>query len=300
MPRKKKTSPPPRRRRIGWIIAAVLIICIALTLVGMHFASQVVAVRRAEVVIPDLPESFQGTTILYASDFDLCGLNTAKQAEHLFDRLQALNPDILLLGGDYASPSLLDRLNGNAETGDAALREAFFEAIGDFSAPLGKFCIAGDNDGAPEALDVIAQRYGVRMIDGTLAVVYRGEDAIGIVGVGAKTTNVFSMAAQVRSEQCVIVLTHSPNSVVDVRISEAANGGSWADLILAGHTHGGQINLMGRPIFALSETEKKYRSGWYTDGLAPLLVTNGVGCEAMNFRFLSQPEVWLITLVRGE
>ena len=298
---RKKSVPAPSlfrriRRRVGLFLCTLLILCLVMVIGWMHVSSQVVQVRRAEVLVPDLPASFDGTTILFASDIDLCGLNTPDHAGRLFRRLQALSPDVLLLGGDYASPNLVDRLNGNASTGDYELREAFFREIASFTAPMGKYAITGDNDGAPEALTLITQKHGVQLIDGALAVLQNDADAIGIAGIGARTEDVSSLAGRVRSDQCVIALAHSPESVIDIRISEASGGGTWADLILTGHTHGGQINIAGRSIFTLTDTEKKYLSGWHEDGRAPLLVTTGVGCVGVNLRLSTLPEVWLLTL----
>ena len=89
---------------------------------------------------------------------------------------------------------------------------------------------------------------------------------------------------------------HSPAQAVDVRISEASDGGAWADLMLSGHTLGGQIRLFGRTLTQLTDAEKKAVSGWRADGGAPLLTSQGLGCEGLNLRLGTQAEAWLITL----
>ena len=72
-----------RMGRAGRIVlaafAALLLFILLLAGIGVVNAS-VVRVRKAEVILPDLPASFDGTRILYASDIDLCGLNTAAKA----------------------------------------------------------------------------------------------------------------------------------------------------------------------------------------------------------------------------
>lgn len=292
---KKAARAPKPRKRIGWRIGAAALALLALGTGAMYMNARTVHVRYAEVWLEDLPAGFDGTKVLFASDFDLCGLNTAEDAAALFDRLQALGPDLLLLGGDYASPSLVDRLNGGAGSGEALARGEFFKALAGFQAPLGKLAVSGDNDGEPDALKLAMMGSGVTLIDGGAQVLHRGGDAIAVAGIGEGTSDVAGMAAKFRSEQFVIALTHRPSRVVDVRIAEAGNGGQWADLTLAGHTHGGQIQIAGRTILSLDETEKRYLSGWHADG-APVLVTEGVGCEGVNLRLGSQAEVWLITL----
>ena len=60
-------------------------------------------------------------------------------------RARVSEDDLVLLGGDYASPSLFERLNGGADESDA--RSRFFAALAGFQAPLGIYAISGDNDG---------------------------------------------------------------------------------------------------------------------------------------------------------
>jgi len=293
--KKKKSVQPAARRRFGWRIALAILGALLLLLGYMHLNANIVHVRYAEVLLDDLPASFDGTQALFASDFDLCGLNTARDAEKLFDRLQPLNPDMLLLGGDYASPSLIDRLNGRSGAEETAARKAFFEAAADFHAPLGKFAVSGDNDGNTDTLKLVMTNSGVELIDGRIQTVSNGTDSIYLAGVGEGTSDVSALANQLSGDQFVIALMHRPSRVVDVRIAEARGGGQWADLSLAGHTHGGQIRIGSRTLLSLTEAEKRCIGGWSTDG-GILLVTEGVGCESVNLRFGSRAEVWLITL----
>lgn len=302
MPRKprqpaKPVQPAPRRRK-RWelrILAAAL--ALLLGFAGwMHLTAMTVRVRYAEVRMADLPPSFDGTKVLYASDLDVCGLNTVRRMDNLFRKLQSLKPDLLLLGGDYASSSLLELLNGQTPAGKRAVRSELFGCLSDFYAPLGKLAISGDNDGDSDALKLATMTSGFKLIDGTAEILSNGADAIAVVGVGNDSAAISAMAANFQPGQCVIALMHSPERVVDVRIAEASGGGSWADLALAGHTHGGQLKIADRTAVSLTGQEQRFLSGWYTDAAAPLLVTEGVGCEGANFRLGTQSEVWLLTL----
>lgn len=286
----KKMRPKPRG---GRFVALAIWGLLSLAILAMHIQARTVHVRYAEVEVADLPAAFDGVKVLYVSDVDMCGLNTPGSATRLFDRLQGLQPDILLLGGDYTSPNLFQRLNGGA-SGQSA-RKKFFASLADFQAPLGKFAITGDNDGDAGQFALTLVGSGVEPLDGRAARIEFAGANLYLAGVGWETQDVNALAAQFQSDQCVIALAHTPDRVADIRISEANGGGVWADLILTGHTHGGQMRLFGRSILTLTEREKETLYGWY-DGEAPLLVTSGAGCESVNLRLGTQSEVWLIQL----
>ena len=94
----KKNGKLSRERILALKAFVALLLALAL-LAGVAFVNaSIVRVRQATVMIPDLPTAFEGTTILYASDIDLCGVNTPARAGRLFDQLQSLKPDMLILG----------------------------------------------------------------------------------------------------------------------------------------------------------------------------------------------------------
>ena len=98
----------------------------------------------------------------------------------------------------------------------------------------------------------------------------------------------------------MIALTHNPSGYIGVRVAEARSGGAWADLVLAGHTLGGQIKAFGRTIYTLPESEARCLGGWYYAGDLPMLVSQGVGCSGVQLRLGTTSEVWLLTLRRPE
>ena len=77
---------------------------------------------------------------------------------------------------------------------------------------------------------------------------------------------------------------------------EAKDGGAWLDVFLTGSTHGGQVVLFGRPLLEPREGEDRNPYGWLRQSGTMTLTTSGIGCEALNLRLGTTPEVWLITL----
>jgi hypothetical protein len=72
-----------------------------------------------------------------------------------------------------------------------------------------------------------------------------------------------------------------------------------ADLTLSGHTHGGQIALFGHGFFSSSIYGDRYRSGWYEDHGALMLVSNGLGGLFAPLRLGAPPQAHLITLYKS-
>lgn len=302
--RRKKNRKMSRGGRLALRAFVALLIALAAFIGGAALNASVVRVRRAEVQLRDLPPSFDGKTILYASDIDLCGLNTAGKSGALFAKLQSLKPDMLILGGDYASPSMLEILNRpDAQARDTKRRIAvldFFRSIKDFDAPLGKFGVAAPEDSDQAALREWMEAAGVVPLFNDRASVSLGGQKLWIVGVSAESANLNSAGNAFARDDCVIVAAYSPVVLPVLVTSEASDGGRWADLALTGHTHGGQVRLFGRDLLSLNRQERRYRSGWMMENGLPILTTTGVGCEGLNLRVGTAPEVWILTLRRVE
>ena len=303
----------PKRKnghRRPWALLAFLVVAALLlaTCGYMFVKARTVHIRYATVWLEDLPEAFDGKRILYMSDIDLQGANRPSSAKKLLSRLNALEPDMLLLGGDYATSSLLERLNSGGGTSQASLerqvddRSAWMASLADFTPSLGKYAVAGEADQLPEALRLSMDSANIKLLEDNGIVLTQNDQKLAIVGLkdaGAEPRSPAKLAAKVRKGDCVIVLAHNPTAFVGIQTAEASDGGPWADLVLSGHTHGGQIMFFGRSVFTLEEYEQKYLSGWRRENGVAMLTSCGVGCVGANLRLGTEAEVHMITLRRG-
>ena len=302
--KRKTNSKPGRSGRIALCSFLALLAAFILLAGVSALNAGIVRVRRAEVELADLPESFDGTSILYASDIDLCGTNTAQKCGALFRRLQSLHPDILLLGGDYTSVPLLEYLNRaeNSPSDDVtgvARRSDFFQYIASFEAPVGKFAIAAPEDPDWENLSLLMTQSGVHPLFNDRTALHSGGSTLWLAGICSESAGLNGAGSAFHRGDCVVAAAYSPQVLPLLLTSEAIDGGQWADLMLCGHTHGGQVRLFGKSALALTPQEQDIPAGWTVSGSLPILVTQGLGCEGLNLRLGSQPEVWLITLRRA-
>ena len=300
--KKVTTAPRLRRRLVGGLFLLIFLAVAGLLAYGF-IQSRIVYVERSTVYLEDLPPGFDGKTILFVSDIDMVGLNGPRAAAGLFDRLEKLEPDILVLGGDYAGYSLLEKLNS---TGDALkleeARRELFSHLADFSAPLGKYAVAGENDA--DAADLASELALGRItyLNDSAGSIRLGSDTLSLIGLKDHSQGSLSydeIARHIDSSDCIIAVTHNPAAISGVMTSEAANTGQWADLILTGHTHHGQAVVGERSLIQLDDKERRYESGWSKESGVYILVSSGAGCDTVNFRLNTKAYAHLITLKRG-
>jgi len=199
---------------------------------------------------------------------------------------QALDekPDVILLAGDYIQCDRAEQRAGLRSDLRALLQEL------DLRAPHGVFAVRGDWDRRKwtesfEGLDVHAfERTGHLLLPGRKDVRLTGLEP----GLSARTD-----AAVEGSYQFNICLGHYPNFAL---------GSVEADLLIAGHTHGGQVRLPGfGPLLTLSEVPRSWAAGkTELPGGRTLLVSRGIGMErgsAPRLRFFCRPELMVIDVL---
>lgn len=304
MARRKNTQKPQKNRQRGRRKAVLPAVLLAFLIFGGIFGwmganAHITRLKYAQVYLEDLPAAFEGTKVLYISDINIRNDLDSAASIRLMKKLGDLQPDMLLLGGDYTANTLLEVLNG-AEAAESSRAGAFIESLASFFAPMGKFAVPGDMDNAETLAPMFAQS-GVQLLQDGCAAVERGGEKLVIAGLndaGAKTTPYEQIGGYFNGEECVIALAHNPSAYVGIRVAEARGGGAWADMVLSGHTLGGQIQIAGRTLRTYSEEEARCIGGWYYTDDLPMLVSGGLGCQGAKLRMGSESEVWMLTLHR--
>ena len=191
-----------------------------------------------------------------------------------------MNPDLILLAGDYI------QVRDPEEYQDQGRALNQIMGTENLSAKLGIYAVRGNVD--RNSWKEIFRGLDIRLFDETEAV-----DLGPIMLTGVGWVDSANPSLQIEGyEKFHIVLGHSPNFSL---------GGVEGDLLLAGHTHGGQVQLPGiGPLLTISVVPRTWASGLTEiDPGKYLLVSNGIGLErgyAPRMRFLCRPEVILITL----
>ena len=228
--------------------------------------------KRYEFTHRDVPEAFDGFRIAFISDLHYKSLFKEKGLESLVRLLNAQHADVLLMGGDY-------------QEGCQFVPE-LFAALAKVKTPLGTYGVMGNNDYERCHDEIIREmkRYGMRPLEHQLDTLRRNGEQIILAGV----RNPFDLSPA----DFVILLVHTPDYAEDVSVANS-------DLVLAGHTHGGQVRIFGYAPIIPSHYGSRFLTGLkYNSAKIPMIVTNGIGTSNKNIRIGAPAEIVMITLHR--
>ena len=305
-----------KRKKKGGGLKKLLLILILLCIVALGVfgwtSAHIVHVDYVDVYVRDLSPFLEGTTILYASDFKITNEDGAKEAAALIKRLSLASPDMIILGGDYTAYSLSDLLHAQTQEGQDAIHErlraarrTFFSSLSDIVVPGGKFAVAGDTDSKVAGLFDDCYLGRVTLLENSSILTYVNNTPILIAGAkdymtGGERNFRFTNPTDAGT---VIVAAHNPESCKQISALSDSLGSPLADLILTGHTLGGQINVMGKSLLSSAGAyQGEYMGGLYDEShtRVNMLVSTGVGTDWLNFRLGSRAQVYFVTLHRKQ
>ncbi len=238
-----------------------------------------IRVTRNEIVIPRLPKAFDGFTLLHLSDLHL-DISPDMPAA-LAAAVDALDYDVCVLTGDFRA-----RTFGPWEP---AL-EALARVVPRLAGPL--YGVLGNHDTVRMVPGLEAM--GVRLLMNETVKLERGGAAIYLAGIDDphyyRADNLEKAVEAIPPDAVTILLAHSPEIY-----RNAAYAG--CDLLLCGHTHGGQICLPGGiPLLRNADAPYRLCAGRWRYGEMQGYTSRGCGVSVVDVRLNCPPEVTLHTL----
>ena len=274
------------RRKIG--IPEMTILALLVIYAGL-IEPKWVQVTRTEIEIAGLPEQFDGFRIVQVSDTHLSGPGRSLPALHrrVARMVNQLSPDLIAVTGDLVSNSAGGRLARDFLS-RLQSRHGTYVIWGNWDTPL-----IGTQDFAEENL----RAQGIRLLQNEAEPITLEGASIWLLGVlfsepaaGETEEALLDAVGKGYQEETTILLAHTP-----AVWKEAEEKG--IDLILSGHTHGGQvwIPLVTRLSWTRHPFPPVYR-GFRDLGETKIYINRGIGTSVIPFRFLSRPEITVITL----
>lgn len=250
---------------------------------GAHNDIYDIEVTRHEIFIDDLPPSFDGYRIAFLTDTHVAGFVRRQFYREVVAQVTRFDPDLVLLGGDFVTWNRHIALMADVLLTDLTARD-------------GVLAILGNHDywaGAAEVRTAMEAK-GVRFIVNKSVTVTRDGHELPVVGIDEVyrgEPDIEAAFAAVKRGPAIGV-THHPDMIDFIEDRRL-------DLLLCGHTHGGQIRF---PFFGAvvvpSRHEQRYAAGFQRVGGVLMYVSRGIGAIPP-LRILCRPEVATFTLRSG-
>ena len=264
------------------IATIILTALIALLLYGI-ISGALVSVNYYELTLTNADRRLDGAKILFISDLKLTGEASANRAVRLTSRLMELEPDVLILGGDYTGTTVL----GQNESAARRARRIYFMSLKDIGVPV--YAVEGDCDG--ESLSEDMQLGGINLLQNDLLPARINDALIYIAGYKDYQNGGRSYKIKDDDPGVLIAVCHDPAAYPMIASLTDSKGNAMVDLILCGHTLAGQINVLGKSLIGKSTDVGASR------GAGPwCIVSAGLGCEYLPIRIGSTASCELITL----
>lgn len=241
--------------------------------------------------LPHWPARLDGLRVAVVADLHAGGPSVReRRLEEIVDAVAAAAPDLVALLGDYVDTTVLG--GGRLDAGAVAARLARLRA------PVGMVGVLGNHDWGHEghAMGVALRHAGVRVLENEAARLEARGGALWVAGVAdlrRRDPRVGTALADVPDGEPALMLSHDPDvfPYVPARVA----------LTLAGHLHGGQIDLplLGRRVIP-SRHGTRYKAGHVIEQGRHLFVSRGVGEATVPVRLGAAPEVPLLTLRHDE
>lgn len=242
-----------------------------------------------------LPEAFRGLRIAQISDIHYDEYTEPYFLREIVRRVNALQPDIVVLTGDFVTDGPLPRHVG------ARLSYPCAEILSGIQSPH-RFASLGNHDtlvGWPVVVEALKIN-GIPTLANSYVPFERDGSRLWLGGLRSSDADDprldDAVPRQAAPNEPVILLAHEPDYADHV----VEHGG--VDLMLSGHTHGGQVRLplLGTPRLMLPRGGRRFVEGYFKLGPLQLYVNRGVGTVKLPVRFLCPPELTLFTLQPAE
>ena len=238
-------------------------------------------ITRHRIRMDRLPAAFKGFRIVQLTDIHHGVFLAADILQHVVNTVNELEPDLVVLTGDYITYS-------------SAYIEPVAEILGQLRSRQGIIGVLGNHDFRVDA-DRVARtlsRAGVEVLRNRHTRVQHRDQFLYIAGIDDwyYRPDLLRAVRGIPKKSPTILLSHNPSIV-----QSAADAG--VQLVLSGHTHGGQLNLpfLGT-IYGRTPEQLRFKVGWARLGPTQIYVSRGIGTIVLPLRVRCAPEIPVLTL----
>jgi len=280
------------RKAIRAVLLLTLLTIVSCLVWGFFIEPNRLVVHQDTIQIDNWPAELSGLRIALIGDVHTDNrFIDEKKLKKIVELTNAQNPDLIVLLGDYIQ-------GGRDNAAHRVEPEVTAAQLKNLKAPLGVYAILGNHDWwyNGEKVRRSFESEGIPVLEDDAKELNWHDKSFWLVGLADLWTRPQHMEqtlAKAPSGSTVIALTHNPDIFPDLPQS--------VPLLLAAHTHGGQVNLplIGTPVVP-SRFGPKYTAGHIYENGHHLYVTTGIGTSIMRVRFRVPPEIVILTINSGQ
>jgi predicted MPP superfamily phosphohydrolase len=270
------------------LLAAVLIAGGAFAVKAFWIEPRSLVITRADIAVPQWPADARPLKLAMLADIQAAGPHvTAERVAEIVAQINALEPDLIVLLGDYVSMMRLSTSHVPPKATAAVLAR--------LQAPLGVHAVLGNHDWWLDGRYIrrLLEESGIKVYENEALPIETGDGRhlwiAGLADLSTRAVDLPGTLAQVADDAPIILLSHSPDVFPEVPERVA--------LTLAGHTHGGQVNLpfVGR-LMVPSRYGQRYAYGHIIEGGRHMFVSSGIGNAILPARYGVPPEIVLLRI----
>lgn len=267
------------RKLIRFLLIIILIL--SLLIIYARYGGTRGLITKEYQIETTIDDSFDGLKIVHFSDLHYLRITNKETTQSIIEEINLLNPDIVVFTGD-----LIDKDYKPNDKDISNLKEL----LTSIKSKYGKYSVLGEHDIKVE--DTIKDIYissNFTLLDNSYDVIYGNNNNklfIGGLNNNPDIDKVMNYFTENEDINYKIILVHEPD-YIDTITSKYNN----TNLVLAGHSHNGQIRL---PIIGAIYTPpyaKKYYDEYYKIDNTNLYISSGIGVSTINYRLFNHPSI---------
>lgn len=233
-----------------------------------------------------LPEQFIGKKIIHFSDLHYGSTIFEKELNDLVNTINKQKPDLIIFTGD-----LIDKDYKMSEKDD----QIVIKALKKLEAKIGKYAVKGNHDYDYKNFDSVIEQTNFILLKNNYEFIYfENNNPIVIAGLPSilrdkQDYNQTFLFTEDETKYFTIVIAHEPDTLSAIRKYDI-------DLMLSGHSHGGQVRLPFINAIITPKGAKKYYEEQYQIDETKLYISSGIGTSALKIRFFNKPSINLFRL----
>lgn len=265
------------------ILGGIIVIATILLTYGFTLGTKGLKIKEYSVLNKNISNNFHGFKIVHFSDLHYGRTINKNNIKKIIDSINELEPDIVVFTGDLVDRDVIT----NRE-----VKTTLIENLSNIESKYGNYFVSGNHDKVNKSFYDIMEESNFINLEKTTETIYNNLDKITITGIKStieKKPNVDWIKEQELSDYNILLM-HVPDNIQYIEKNKF-------DLVLAGHSHNGQVRLPLIGKIITPQGAKIYYNEYYKVNKTDLYISSGIGTSKLNIRLFNKPSINFYRLV---